>query len=51
MAQFFGMVTVDADDRPAMDETVYPSGVAGSFNGHFLNGHVLGGYGADQVEE
>ena len=31
-----------------MDETVYPSGVAGTFNAHFVNGHVLGGFGAAQ---
>ena len=52
--RFFGMVMLDDPDgtpTPDEDETVYPSGVGGSFNGHFLNGHVLGGYGADQVEE
>ena len=45
--RFFGMVTGDDANTADEDETVYPSGVAGSFNGHFLNGHVLGGYGAE----
>ena len=44
MGQFFGDVTIT-------DETVYPSGVAGQFNGHFVNGHALGAFGADMMDE
>ena len=28
-----------------------PSGVAGEFNGHFTNGHVIGAFGATVQEE
>ena len=55
-AQFFGetaAVTDDADTT-AVDESLtglLPTGVAGEFSGHFVNGHVLGAFGADQVKE
>ena len=45
--KFFGDVTLGVPDE---DPTVYPSGVAGDFNGHFSNGHVLGAFGADYVK-
>ncbi len=35
---FFGPAGTDADD--------YPTGVAGEFNAHFANGHVIGAFGA-----
>lgn len=44
--QFFGAVTDDDANTADEDETVYPSGIAGQFNGHFTNGHVLGAFGA-----
>ena len=49
--QFFGTVEDNDEtaDPPGVD--VHPSGVAGEFNGHFVNGHVLGAFGADIVEE
>jgi hypothetical protein len=31
--------------------TAMPSGVAGQFNDHFVNGHVIGGFGATKVAE
>ena len=46
--QFFGEVTDDDANTADVDETVYPSGVGGSFTAHFVNGHVLGGFGAAQ---
>ena len=49
--QLFGEVTDDDVDTTDMDETIYPSGVAGEFTGHFQNGHVLGGFGAEYVPE
>ena len=46
-ARFFGEVTAgDADADPAVAD-VYPSGIAGRFNGHFVNGHALGAFGAE----
>ena len=48
---FFGEVTADDAGTTDMDETVYPSGVAGEFTGHFQNGDVLGGFGASMVED
>ena len=41
----FGDSTVDttAGENAA---TMYPSGVAGEFTGHFTNGHVIGAFGA-----
>ena len=52
--QFFGAVTLGVADDPDSVDTddtvaaVYPSGVAGTFDGHFTNGHVLGAFGADE---
>ncbi|MCY4404822.1 MAG: hypothetical protein OXC15_00520, partial [Rhodospirillaceae bacterium] len=51
MGQFFGAVTSDDGATTDVDETVYPSGVAGEFNGHFVNGHALGAFGADMMDE
>ena len=47
--QFIGTVGTDADDTPAVGTP--PSGVAGEFNGHFTNGHVIGAFGATMQEE
>ena len=33
------------------ETTDHPSGVAGTFNAHFINGHVSGGYGAAKQAE
>ena len=49
--QFFGSVTDNDESATPAGVDVYPSGVAGEFNGHFVNGHVLGAFGADQVKE
>ena len=46
-ARFFGPITLDDTTTTEMDETEYPSGVAGRFNGHFVNGHALGAFGAE----
>ncbi len=52
---FFGSVMVPAaEDLPegvnadTYGATLYPSGVAGEFTGHFTNGHVIGAFGATQ---
>jgi hypothetical protein len=46
-ARFFGEVTAgEAGANPAVAD-VYPSGIAGRFNGHFVNGHALGAFGAE----
>lgn len=44
----FGPVTVDDRSTGDMDETVRPSGVAGTFDGHFNNGDVVGAFGAER---
>lgn len=46
--RFFGSVTVDDRSTGDVDETVRPSGVAGSFDGHFNNGVVIGAFGAER---
>ena len=48
--QFFGEVILDTDDATTGNQSKLPSGVAGEFNGHFTNGHVLGAFGATQNE-
>ena len=45
---FFGPVTVDDQSTGDVDETVRPSGVAGTFDGHFNNGDVIGAFGAER---
>ena len=47
--RFIGTFGTDADDTPAVGTP--PSGVAGEFNGHFTNGHVIGAFGATMQEE
>ena len=49
-AQFFGAVTGDDTNTADVDETVFPSGVSGEFTGHFANGHVIGGFGAERQD-
>ena len=49
--QFFGEVVNDTDTVEDGNQSQLPSGVAGQFNGHFVNGHVLGGFGAQQDKE
>ena len=52
--QFFGTVAAAVGDTSEPEEpsnampAVLPSGVAGTFDGHFTNGHVLGAFGADE---
>ena len=50
---FFGMTAAQVNDAvvdplelPAAPETTYPTGVAGEFNAHLGNGHVIGAFGA-----
>ena len=43
--QFFGDSAPDVDTTD-VNESIMPSGVAGEFNGHFVNGHVNGAFGA-----
>ena len=50
---FFGMTAEQVDDAavdplelPAPPTTTYPTGVAGEFNAHLGNGHVIGAFGA-----
>lgn len=47
--QFFGPVTPNNLLTPE-NETVYPSGVAGGFEGDFPNGDVVGAYAAERDE-
>ncbi len=42
----YGTATAGSDGVPQ----VIPSGIAGEFNGHFTNGHVLGGFAATKDE-
>ena len=44
--RFFGPVAVDNDDAMLGNQPRFPSGVAGTFSGHFTNGDVLGAFGA-----
>ena len=46
-AAFFGTVTAD-DATTDMNESVFPSDVAGEFNANFSNGAVAGAFGANQ---
>ena len=48
--QFFGTVVSDADTNTSGNQSTLPTGVAGEFNGHFSNGHVIGAFGATQDE-
>ena len=43
-ATFYGNPATTTPATPAAEQ--YPTGVAGEFNAHFANGHVVGGYGA-----
>ncbi len=48
--QFFGMFVEDTDTTTDGNQSSFPTGVAGEFNGHFSNGHVIGAFGATQDE-
>ena len=50
-ATFFGEVALDSDDDEDGNQSTFPSGIGGTFDGHFTNGHVLGGFGATMDEE
>ena len=45
--RFFGPVVVDNDAAMPGNQSTFPSGVAGTFSGHFTNGDVLGAFGAE----
>ncbi|MYH02735.1 MAG: hypothetical protein F4142_09215 [Nitrospira sp. SB0675_bin_23] len=47
--RFFGSLTgPDGDDAGTDPDPIVPGSVAGEFNGHFSNGHVIGAFGATQ---
>jgi hypothetical protein len=45
---FYGAVTVDDDNTDDVNESVFPSDVAGQFDANFSNGSVAGAFGASQ---
>ena len=45
--RFFGPIVIDNDDAMPGNQPTFPSGVAGTFSGHFTNGDVLGAFGAE----
>ena len=47
--RFFGPVVVDNVAAMPGNQPTFPSGVAGTFSGHFTNGDVLGAFGAEIV--
>ena len=47
---YYGAVTADDATTTDMNESVYPSSVAGEFNANFSNGAVAGAFGASQDE-
>ena len=49
--QFFGDFVEDADTDATGEQSSLPTGVAGEFNGHFRNGHVIGAFGATKDKE
>ena len=46
--RFFGPVAVDSDAMTAGNQSTLPSGVAGTFDGAFTNGAVIGAFGAEK---
>lgn len=46
--RFFGPVAVDSDAATAGNQSTLPSGVAGTFDGTFTNGAVMGAFGAEK---
>ena len=52
VAQLYGpQVSNDPDTTDVNEETIgYPTSVAGEFNGHFSNGHVIGAFGATKTK-
>ena len=46
--RFFGPVAVDSDATTAGNQSMLPSGVAGTFDGAFTNGAVIGAFGAEK---
>ena len=47
--RFFGPVVDDNNAAMPGNQSTFPSGVAGTFSGHFTNGDVLGAFGAEIV--
>ena len=45
---FYGAVTADDAGTTNVNESVFPSGVAGEFNANFSNGTVAGAFGAER---
>ena len=51
VGQFYGPLVTDDTNTEQNEVTIgYPTGVAGEFNGHFSNGHVIGAFGATKDE-
>ncbi len=50
VGQLYGPTVLDDSTTTDVNESLagYPTGVAGEFNGHFVNGHVIGAFGATQ---
>ena len=48
--RFFGPAAVDSDDTMPGNQSMFPSGVAGTFDAAFTNGAVLGSFGAEKDE-
>lgn len=49
-AQFYGAVNTADDTASPSVTNNYPKDVSGEFNGHFVNGHVAGAFGAEYEE-
>ena len=52
-AAFYGLTAGDNPETPAVeaDFTFKPGSVAGTFNGHFQDGHVAGAFGASKQDD
>ena len=46
--RFFGPVVVDRDNAAPGNQSTFPSAVAGTFDGQFTNGTVIGSFGAER---
>ena len=46
--RFFGPVAIDSDATTTGNQSTLPSGVAGTFDGAFTNGAVIGAFGAEK---
>lgn len=48
--RFFGPAAVDSDAATPGNQSTFPSAVAGTFDGQFTNGAVIGSFGAEYVD-